>query len=499
MKNSEKLFLLINEIDEKIIENAKPEEARPIYVKPEPRSPIKEIIALAACVAVLAAGVFMLVKFRIGGVAPIESNITETSDPSDDSSSEINDSSNNDSSDDSSYSNSDIELPVTKEDMEVRYILSGIQSEALELDGIFNLMSAHGDEYVFKISKNDGYPITDTYYLVSDDLRTEPGGLFAFPQSRAELETLMLKYFSKRAVKSYMSRYGTGSMTKNPDGTYTVQTDCEFVPQLIEIDGKVYYSAHNYTQYLDFDVSSVKYNSDIGNTTLFDFLDPFDHNQTGMLIYEGGGWKLNYYCSSGFIPEYPTEFTEQDEKLQEILEDLSPCDSINGWFNSTGEYSSASYECTFPESDDPSQIMFYAPLPKGKFDYGKAEYPRTLDELEALLMKYFAQQTVDYYMERACKVTITEGSDGIFTAATGKKITTPPRIIEIDGQLYHAVFEKSGNGTPLFETARVTSQTNDSIEFTYLRGIVGGYYDEKGIVEFERGGWRMNYYKVWFN
>lgn len=66
---ADKLFLLINEIDDRLIDDAEREDCEPIEIEYEPkRFPIKEIIAFAACAAVLVIGVFTVVKFRIGGI-----------------------------------------------------------------------------------------------------------------------------------------------------------------------------------------------------------------------------------------------------------------------------------------------------------------------------------------------------------------------------------------------------------------------------------------------
>lgn len=66
---ADKLFLLINEIDDKLIDDAERTDDSPIEIEYAPRrSPIKEIIALAACAAVLVIGVFTVVKLRIGGI-----------------------------------------------------------------------------------------------------------------------------------------------------------------------------------------------------------------------------------------------------------------------------------------------------------------------------------------------------------------------------------------------------------------------------------------------
>ncbi len=66
---AEKLFLLINEIDDRLIDDAERTDDSPIEIEYEPRRfPIKEIIAFAACAAVLVFGVFAVVKWRINDI-----------------------------------------------------------------------------------------------------------------------------------------------------------------------------------------------------------------------------------------------------------------------------------------------------------------------------------------------------------------------------------------------------------------------------------------------
>jgi len=66
---AEKLFLLINEIDDRLIDDAERTDDSPIEIEYEPRRfPIKEIITFAACAAVLVIGVFAVVKWRINDI-----------------------------------------------------------------------------------------------------------------------------------------------------------------------------------------------------------------------------------------------------------------------------------------------------------------------------------------------------------------------------------------------------------------------------------------------
>ncbi|MDE7362653.1 MAG: hypothetical protein K2N38_12050 [Oscillospiraceae bacterium] len=61
---AKQLFLLINEIDDKLISDAEGDGEQPVEVVMERRFPLREILACAACAAVLVIGVFAVAKVR---------------------------------------------------------------------------------------------------------------------------------------------------------------------------------------------------------------------------------------------------------------------------------------------------------------------------------------------------------------------------------------------------------------------------------------------------
>ncbi len=373
-------------------------------------------------------------------------------------------------------------------DKELQTMLNDILPEARDINYMFTQMQPRGERYMF--SYNDS---TVDYYPVTDDLRTEPNGLFPVPRSRSEMEGLLLKYFSQRAVKTYMENYSTGSMTKNSDGTYNVETDKGYLTTFIEIDGQLFYKqSFDSSQEMDFDPSTAKVISKTDKTIKFMFTpDKEWQDSEGTLVFERSGWKLNYFYWEGFVPEFPTEYTAEDEEIQEILETLSPNYIITDWFNSTGDYFNA-YHFEFPELDKPDYVTYYVKFPTGNFADGE-KYPQSYDELETLMLKYFTRDTVDYYMNMACRGTMTEISDATqhYSVTVDKPII--PRVIEIDGEMYHSVFEKSGNGSPIYYTAKVTSRTENSIKFSYIYGGLE-YIKSSGILKYERGGWKLHHY-----
>lgn len=115
---SDELFLLINEIDERLIDDAE-NDVQPEKVMIKSGLPFKEIAAFAACFAVLAAGIFTIIKFKIDGKMPTVSNdpfAVSSEDPSFDESNSDDSSDVSDNSGDFS-DNSTVSKPVKEPDM----------------------------------------------------------------------------------------------------------------------------------------------------------------------------------------------------------------------------------------------------------------------------------------------------------------------------------------------------------------------------------------------
>lgn len=375
---------------------------------------------------------------------------------------------------------------------EFQDILSEILPAACDLDNMFNTLDPSGEEYVFVYSDGDYAGNKSSYYPVTDSLRTKPNDLFAVPQSRSEMEALLLQYFSKRAVNSYMKSVSTGSMTENADGTYSVITDQDYLTPFIEIDGRLYCD-HNFdVETLGFDPSTASVITKTEKTIKFKYtVDGSANDKEGTLVYENG-WKLEHF-KWGFISEFPTEFTAEDEELQDILNDLSPSTNIAYWFNSAGDTYNADQFIFEGLENAENYPTYFVKLETGKFDGGKEEYPRSYDELQELLPKYFTQQTVDYFAKRSGKGTIIGGSDKKYYVKTEKPITDVseiPSVIELDGVMYHMISEKSPGAGVLWDSARLISKTDNTIEYSYVQQFKE-YTIESGTLKFERGGWRI--------
>ena len=491
MKRSEKLFLAINEIDGDIVEEAKPEEEKPICMKPEPRSPIKGIIALAACVAALAVGIFAIVKFKLNSdMDPIQNNSSEYS--SDDNSYD------NSTSDDNSFPNPDIELTFTEEDRELQAILKDLTANAEEIDRMF-----------YKMSITDREPDINThwykYCLIPEDMRTEPNGLNPVPHSCAEMEELLLKYFSKRAVEFYMSEVDRASVseTANEYGENDISFENITSPIFAEINGKLYRLQleleYNFSN-LGIDCGTAKVTRQTDKTIEFTYWgydstklsseggDTYSE-RNGAIVYEDGAWKLNYFYRSGFIPEMPNEYTEQDLELQAILETLKPGEAVQDLFRLNSVSASGdTYAFILPGDYEPEgsyqhYIDVSGPQPLVK-------HPKSIDELEDMLLEYFTEGSTAEFMSSVCKGTMTDNGDGTYTVSLDKDVFYPV-YIEIDGKMFYRTITASGVGYN-FNTAKVAEWTDDTIIFTYIATNPGCYSTETSALRFERGGWKRD-------
>lgn len=476
MKRSEKLFMLINKIDENIINEAKPEAQKPNRITIEKRAfPIKETLAFAACFAVLAAGIFAIMRFRLNSPGPVDSN----------------------------PGSSDVSAVTSYDDEELREILRDLAANAVELDGMFTESGSGSTSYRLKVSDAD---YRGEYSSVSDQDRTEPNGLFAMPQSRDEMETLLLTTFTQRAVEYYMYDIGTGKLTADYNGSTVIMYDEPLTSRkkFIEIDGQLYREMSSNHLKWRCDPETAHIISKTDKTIRFSYSGIADGSEDwdddiGTVIFENGGWKLDYFHDDGFIPELPTEFTEDDIELQGILSRLTPADKIAKWFSCPeGDYETQTF--AFAETGYLTNVRF-AKFPTGAFT-GEDNYPHSLNELEQLMLKYFTQDAVDSFMEQADHAefqNVPNTSDGVYSVVLTKPINgdmDTPSVLEIDGELYHAVYVKGSGEVTLLDTAKVTEKTDSLIKYSCIHEMNRSYYNVDGVIEYERGGWRRNpFYK----
>lgn len=258
----------------------------------------------------------------------------------------------------------------------------------------------------------------------------------------------------------------------------------------LEIDGRLYHDMSDsiFKWYCDPKTAHVISKTD--KTTRFSYHSTsvdWDES-TGIIVYEDGGWKLDFFGAGngvGFIPELPTEFTEEDNELNDILNELSAVESLCGLFYNgafTGQY------VRFKSSNNPDGYeLEYSLLPKDEW------YPQTCKEIEEILLKYFTEEIAADFMRRADKRTMTENPDRTFTVTTESGDQYLSTFLEINGQMYIRISNKGGPAMPVWGTAQVTEKTSDSIKFIIIYEMYNDFFPGKGSIKYGRGGWRLSY------
>ncbi len=261
-------------------------------------------MALAACAAALAVGIFALVKFRVNG------NMGPVSAPS----GYVSDISNN--LDQSSVPEIDPEF--TEEDLKFQAELKELVNAAEDIDRMFRDMGyAPGMKFRYYFDGDKEHYYEAEYFEISKDRRTELG-LFAVPQSYDEMEELVTRYFSERASLSYMVYAAKGRLTENDDGTYRIDlVKGSGYPKFVEIDGRMYRAAESKSGGLGIDCGTAKIIRKSENSIEFsywghDYSKPYQGGaayaeRNGSVTIENGVIKLQYIFGNGFIPEIPAE------------------------------------------------------------------------------------------------------------------------------------------------------------------------------------------------
>ncbi len=531
MKKSEKLFLAINDINDEIIENAKPKEEKPVALKPAPRSPIKGVMLLAACIAVLAVGIFAIVKFKTGGdIDPVDSDSTGSSEEGGDSS---------DDSDQSSDNNSDqyietehgLKIPITftEEDRELQEILKGMKAGVEDLNKLF---IKRADGFVENKYFQNGAD-AHGYYLIPENKKTGPNNMFDIPQTRDGLEKLLLEYFSANVVEKFMSEVNKATAVETTKGTFITLEDREKgFSKFIEVDGRMCCDAEEYGMnhymygtwappyYMLCDTAKVKSKTD--DTIYFSYissysnvLDPWtDYKQYEgsfsnidcSLKFERGGWKLNYYYNDDNIysnmSSSPPQKTMDDVEDHEIFDILKPLidnfEEVTGLFSEMHTYNEGAlvkFEC---RGNSFEETFFRLSAEQRTEPNGSFAVPLTYNEMEELLLRYLTPQAAASYMNYVGKGTLTENSDGSYTLEFEDGYEpTFPTFVEIDGSLYRNFRFDDRKQIIDPYSAKLTSKTDNTIEFTYEHtdsyDYTGG--TKSGFLVNDGSGWKMNYNK----
>ncbi len=265
----------------------------------------------------------------VSGGESSESTESTTSDISGKPKSSSENESNSDSSPEESSDTSVDTVPVefTDEDRELQKILENLEKGTTALNSWFTggAPSDNGialtKSLIFQfpeINHPNQDPHYQNYYPIPDGY-SEAG--FIIPNTCDDIRENILEYFSERCTNSFMDEVKNGSMTENPDGTFTVMLndeEKEWNPKFLEIDGKMYREdslggkglagiqainpasakiMSKTDDAIEFTyVTAYWYDTDEkGNPKYIDDVSLYEENaHIGVLKYERGGWRRDW-------------------------------------------------------------------------------------------------------------------------------------------------------------------------------------------------------------
>lgn len=218
-----------------------------------------------------------------------------------------------------------------------------------------------------------------------------------------------------------------------------------------------------------------------------------DESNTSMETFSESSSSLNSDTTSvdGII--IPVEFNSDDLLLQDILRQKTPSaiECAISWFRGIAND---------PTIDGELKLMDFifegdtVPAPY----YCLAErFPQTVEKMEKHLNQFFTSDVTARFMKNVSNGTMTANVDGTFAVEiiSGKR---PTRFIEIDGNMYCSE-SNSGSGLTdaYWNTAKVTSRTEDTITFTYIYAYYGELTEGKGELKKEEGDWKFARCECW--
>ncbi len=259
-----------------------------------------------------------------------ESSSSDTSDSVSESESSSETESNSDSISEESSDTSDYTIPIelTDEDKELQKNLKGLEDGAKAIHYWFTASiprDNHGMPLITTLAfhfpeiNNPGQDLYFRYYYPIPDGYSEAG--FVIPNTCDGIRKIMLEYFSERCTNSFMNQVGTGRITENSDGTFTVMLDDKekkWAPRFLEIDGIMYRDDCVGGKGIGFrtlEPDTAKIVSKTDDTIEFTYLSTnwmyydFDEDTykkitdesqytktalTGFLKYERGGWRRDW-------------------------------------------------------------------------------------------------------------------------------------------------------------------------------------------------------------
>lgn len=195
---------------------------------------------------------------------------------------------------------------------------------------------------------------------------------------------------------------------------------------------------------------------------------------------------------------FPAEFTAEDLDLQAFLKETVPqAYFLNSVF-------------VAPKSDDNHNIPVKIVFPQRKkpveeqaeilYFENSSIYPKTKAELAEAIRECFSAETAENYISGIGKAELTLNADGTYSAKVIEGglfddegyLTVEPKLMEINGVLWHNDSTKNNTFFGYWDSAKVISQTENEIVFTYIQEYLGFLYYKKGCLVNENG-WKYSY------
>lgn len=205
---------------------------------------------------------------------------------------------------------------------------------------------------------------------------------------------------------------------------------------------------------------------------------------------------------NGFV--IPNDFTEDDKALQQLLNDIGG-DALDVCkvFGYHPEMSHLQLEQVrhflFPQMERPVTFQF------DKYLYFVDTILST-ETLNSRLASSFTKEAVEKFTENIGKGDIVEVSDKMMDITINITeggefdengyLVGVPSIVEAGGSIYRKAYFSGRDFSGFWSTARVISQTDDEIVFSYVYEFDGELCESEGRLVNENG-WKFSWYEDW--
>lgn len=207
-------------------------------------------------------------------------------------------------------------VEFTDEDKELQNILSELLNPAEEILSWFVEMALPTPMIYIDFPQYENIPSGGFALVPENYFHNGSYSLFEMPTTRDGMREIMLKYFSEEYTENRVGDIVSGTLTENPDGTYSmtvtdeIDTSLELIyEKFVEADGRLYQRDGIKIAGINMDYSTAKIVSKTDDTIEFTYLlnsysykpKPEYKNEPlysenafkGVLKYERGGWKFD--------------------------------------------------------------------------------------------------------------------------------------------------------------------------------------------------------------